>query len=347
MKQKMRILSEKPLNAETPLERLRSWITANSVFFSRNQGEIPAEPVSLDTWELLVEGNVKQALRLTFGELLGMAKATAGNTLECSGNSRSLLQEAARGNPWTVGGVGNAVWGGVWLKDVLEKAGLTENAGHVAFEGFENPLGSAGIKFIRSIPVEKAMASTMLAYEMNGEPLPLKHGFPLRGLALGWTGANCVKWLHRITVLEQPYQGFYMDKVYRVFEKDREPETGSVVTAMKLKSIITRPADGETLSPGTVIVLGAAWGGESRVDRVDVSTDAGKTWQACELVGPSEPFSWRQFQFRWEVKEKGSYLLMTRATDTDGKQQPMAAVWNVLGYGNNGVREHGVWVTIT
>jgi DMSO/TMAO reductase YedYZ molybdopterin-dependent catalytic subunit len=346
VEQKMRIMSEKPLNAETPLERLRSWITANSVFFARNQGEIPAEPVPLESWELFVEGNVKRPLRLTFGELLEMPRAIVANTLECSGNSRSLLREPARGNPWTVGGVGNAVWGGVWLKDVLDKAGLTENAGHVAFEGFEKPLGSAGIKFIRSIPLEKAIDSTMLAYEMNGEPLPLKHGFPMRGLALGWTGANCVKWLHRITVLERPYQGFYMDKVYRVFEKDREPETGSVVTAMKLKSIITRPANGGTVHAGTVIILGAAWGGEHPVAQVEVSTDGGKTWLACEFIGPSETYSWRQFQYRWEVKEKGGYILMTRATDTGGRQQPGSAVWNVLGYGNNGVGEHGVRVTV-
>ncbi|MBI9082408.1 MAG: molybdopterin-dependent oxidoreductase [Desulfobacterales bacterium] len=145
---------------------------------------------------------------------------------------------------------GNAMWGGVRLRDVLEMAGPTPNARHVAFEGFDKPLGSSGISFIRSIPIEKAMDSTLLAYEMNGEALPLKHGFPLRSLALGWTGANCVKWLNRISVLREPHQGFFMDKVYRVFDKGQDPGTGAGVTGLNLKSFITQPLIGETFSTG-------------------------------------------------------------------------------------------------
>ena len=115
----MRVMSEKPRNAETPIESLRSWITANSVFFDRNQGEIPGEKIALTDWDLRVEGEVETPLSLTFDEIYRMPKAIASNTLECSGNSRSLLTEKAKGNPWTIGGVGNAVWGGVWLRDVL------------------------------------------------------------------------------------------------------------------------------------------------------------------------------------------------------------------------------------
>ena len=180
VKDKMRIMSEKPLNAETPHEYLRSWITANAVFFDRNQGEIPQGPIALSDWQLAIEGEVERSLTFSFDQILRMPKAIVTNTLECSGNSRSLLANKARGNPWTIGGVGNAVWGGVWLQDVLNKAGLKNNARHVAFEGFDKPLGSAQIKFVRSIPLKKAVSSTLLAYEMNGEPLPLKHGYPLR-----------------------------------------------------------------------------------------------------------------------------------------------------------------------
>jgi DMSO/TMAO reductase YedYZ molybdopterin-dependent catalytic subunit len=229
-KEKMRVMTAKPLNAETPTEYLRSWITANDVFFDRNQGAIPPRRISLEKWTLTITGEVETPLTLRFDEIRRMPKDIVSNTLECSGNGRSLLEEKASGNPWTIGGVGNAVYGGVWLRELLEKAGLTPAAGHVAFEGRDKPLGSSGVKFIRSIPLRKALSSTLLAYEMNGEPLPLKHGYPLRALALGWTGANCVKWLTRISVLDRPYEGFFMDNVYRVFQKGEDPGMGEVVT---------------------------------------------------------------------------------------------------------------------
>ena len=343
---KMRVMSARPRNAETPVECLRSWITANSVFFDRNQGQIPTRKIPLSKWKLIVQGEVKQKLNLTFDQIYRMPKVIVANTLECSGNSRSLLAEKARGNPWTIGGVGNAVWGGIWLKDLLSRAGLKNTAHHVAYEGFDKPLGSAQIKFIRSIPLEKALSSTLLAYEMNGEPLPLKHGFPMRALALGWTGASCVKWLHNISVLPRPFEGFFMDQVYRVFQRGQAPHTGKVVTGIQLKSIITQPLPDEKLAAGPLTVLGAAYGGEAGVKRVDISTDDGKSWQTASFIGPDERYAWRQWQFIWQAPKKGDHILMARATDSAGRQQPMTATWNVLGYGNNGVREHAIRVHI-
>ena len=346
MGDKMRIMSERPLNAETPVPALRSWITANSVFFDRNQSEIPEETVSLQEWRLSIEGQVAIPLSVSFDQILRMPKAIVANTLECSGNGRSLLAEKASGNPWTIGGVGNAVYGGVWLKDVLEQAQPSLKAKHVAFEGLDKPLGSAGVKFIRSIPFDKAMSSSLLAYEMNGEPLPLKHGFPLRALALGWTGANCVKWLHRITLMDRPFEGFFMDKVYRVYQKGEDPKSGEIVTSLKLKSIITQPLKGETLPAGPITVLGAAYAGEDDIQAVDVSVDGGENWSTAEFIGPNERFAWRQWQFIWQAEEKGAHTIMARATDRKGQRQPMNASWNVLGYGNNGVHEHAITVHI-
>jgi DMSO/TMAO reductase YedYZ molybdopterin-dependent catalytic subunit len=346
MKDKLRIMSEKPLNAETPVEALRSWITPNRVFFDRNQGAIPTRRIPLARWKLSVEGQVHAPLTLSFEDIRRLPKAIAADTLECSGNGRSLLAEKAAGNPWTIGGVGNAVWGGVWLRDVLRQAGLTSAAAHVAFEGFDVPLGSSGVKFIRSIPLDKALASTLLAYEMNGEPLPLKHGYPLRALALGWTGANCVKWLGRIRVLDRPFNGFFMDNVYRVFQKGQDAAAGERVTGMKLKAIITQPLPGETLAAGTIVVLGAAYGGEAAVVGVEVSIDGGATWEAAQLIGPNEPYAWRQWQYVWAGAAPGEHTLMACAADDRGRRQPMQAEWNVLGYGNNGVREHAVSIRI-
>jgi DMSO/TMAO reductase YedYZ molybdopterin-dependent catalytic subunit len=346
MEGKMRIMSEKPLNSETPTKYLRSWITPNSMFFKRNQGEIMKEPISLLDWELTIEGEVDKPLRFNFDHIIRMPKAIVANTLECSGNGRSLLQDKAAGNPWTIGGVGNAIWGGVWLKDLFNKTGLSEKAEHVAFEGLDKPLGASGTKFIRSIPLEKAMSSTLLAYEMNGEPLPLEHGYPLRALALGWTGANCVKWLHKITVLDHPFEGFYMDKVYRVFQKGEEPNSGKMVTRLNAKSIITQPLPDEKLRLGPITILGAAYAGEADIERVEVSVDNGSTWNLATFIGPHEPFAWRQWQYILEVKERGDYTIMARATDSEGQRQPMHARWNVLGYGNNGIKEHAVTIHV-
>lgn len=346
MNEKMRVMTERPFNAETSNASLRSWITDNDVFFKRNQGQIPEEPVSLADWRLRVEGLVEKNLVLTFEDLRRLPKVETADTLECSGNSRSLLSQKASGNPWTIGGVGNAVWGGVRLKDVLEKAGLQENAGHVAFEGFDKPLGSAGIKFIRSIPVAKAVSSTLLAYEMNGQSLPLEHGYPLRALPLGWTGANCVKWLHKIMVLDRPFEGFFMDKVYRVFQKGEDPKSGEVVTKIQVKSIIVEPEKDQILAAGIVPVRGAAYAGEVGIEKVEVSVDNGSTWHPAEFIGPEQPYAWRHWEYLWEVKAGGDYIIMGRATDANGRRQPETAHWNALGYGNNGVLEHAVMVHI-
>ena len=346
MTQPMRIMTQNPLNAETPTARLRSWITPNSVFFDRNQGQIPDAPVAPDVWVLSIDGEVGRPLSLDLDQITRLPKTIVSNTLECSGNSRSLLKKKAPGNPWTIGGVGNAIWGGVWLRDLLKNAGLSDRAAHVAFEGMDIPVGKAGIKFVRSIPIEKAMSSTLLAYEMNGDPLPLKHGYPLRALALGWTGANCVKWLKRITVLEKPFKGFFMDQVYRVFQKGQKPDTGEVVTDMKLKSIITQPLTGEQLKRGKIVVLGAAYAGEGRVSQVEVSTDDGVTWRPAEFIGPDEPYAWRQWQYVWHGSQSGPHTIKSRARDDQGKEQPDHADWNPLGYGNNGVNEHAVAITI-
>ncbi len=345
--EKMRIMTEKPLNAETPIESLRTWITGNSVFFKRNQGQFPDTPVELSDWSLAVGGLVRNELTITHADIRRFPKVELANTLECSGNGRSLLKERASGNPWTIGGVGNAIWGGVWLRELLERAELEDGANHVSFEGFDKPLGSAGIKFIRSIPLDKALESTLLAYEMNGEPLPLEHGYPLRALALGWTGANCVKWVNKITVLEHPYEGFFMDKVYRVFQKGEDPKSGKIVKGIEVKSIIFEPLKNETLTAGRIPIRGSAYAGEAGIAAVEVSVDGGSSWFPARLIGLAEDYAWRHWEYFWDVRQPGKYTIMARATDANGRIQTDRAQWNALGYCNNGVIEHAVDVTIT
>lgn len=346
MKKHMRILSEAPLNAETPVADLQSWITNNKAFFKRNQEMIMTSPVTLESWRLSIEGMVSAPLQLSFSDILSMPKLEVANTLECSGNGRSLLKEKASGNPWTIGGVGNALWGGVRLSDVLVRAGIMPEVKHVGFEGLDNPLAASTVKFIRSIPLEKAMDSTILAYEMNGEPLPLEHGYPLRALALGWTGANCAKWLSKISLLDKPIAGFFMDSVYRLFQKGQDPASGQVVTSIPLKSIITALADGATLAGGNMVIRGAAYAGEAGITAVEVSVDDGMTWHVANFIGPHERYAWRRWEYSWNILKTGQYTILARATNDRGQIQPMSASWNVLGYGNNGSREHAVTITI-
>jgi DMSO/TMAO reductase YedYZ molybdopterin-dependent catalytic subunit len=346
MDKHMRVMTQNPLNAETPIKRLRTWITDNEVFFKRNQGQFPESPVDLAAWSLTIDGRVDQELNFSYDDIMAMPKVLVANTLECSGNSRSLLNEKASGNPWTVGGVGNALWGGVWLGDILKKANPKTDAKHVCFEGFDIPKGKAQIKFIRSIPIEKAMDSTILAYEMNGGRLPLEHGFPLRALALGWTGANCVKWLTKITLISAPVESFFMDEVYRIFQKGEDPALGKVVTHMAIKSIIIQPLKDERLTAAVIPIRGAAYAGEDGIKEVAISVDEGKTWHQATLIGLDVPWAWRHWEYLWEAKSKGAVTIMSRATSTSGLEQPDAATWNVLGYCNNGVREHGITIQV-
>jgi DMSO/TMAO reductase YedYZ molybdopterin-dependent catalytic subunit len=346
MEKIVKVMTDNPLNAETDSISLRSWITPNTRFFSRNQSQVLTDPISLDDWQLVVEGEVDQTLTFRYEDILRMPKVTVANAIECSGNGRSLLKKKARGNPWTTGGVGNAVWGGVWLEDLLRKAGLRNSSRHVAFEGISDPSGRAKVKFIRSIPIEKALSSTLLAYEMNGEPLPPEHGHPLRGLPLGWTGANCVKWLTRITVMDRPYEGHFMDNVYRVFPEGKKPEDGEPVTSIVMKSFFTQPQDGETIGNEQTTVLGVAYGGENDIASVEVSVDGGKNWAPAEIIGPRERWAWKQWRYLWTPERAGEYRMMARATDTEGNVQPLHADWNVLGYGNNGIEEHSILVHV-
>jgi hypothetical protein len=155
-----------------------------------------------------------------------------------------------------------------------------------------------------------------------------------------------VKWLKKITVSDRPVAGFFMDQVYRIFQKGEDRASGEVVTAIPLKSIITAPADRDVLPVGTVTIRGAAYAGESRVTKVEASVDDGVSWHAAEFTGPDVPHAWRRWEYRWRVSRPGTYRILSRATDDGGRLQPPVASWNVLGYGNNGIQEHGISIVI-
>jgi sulfite oxidase len=334
-KEKLIVRSVRPEDLETPVELFNSWLTPNDTFYVRHHAYVP-ENAATD-WKLTIEGEVGKPLTLTLDDLKKLPKVTSTVTLECAGNGRAFMDPPVAGIQWEKGAVGTAKWGGAKLSDVLKAAGIKPSGKFIHLNGADVGIGKQA-DFVRQVPIEKA-GDTILAYEMNGEPLPKFHGAPVRAVVSGWEGAYAVKWLNQITVSDKESESFWVKTGYRfptkrvapgaaVDAKDMAPVTGLVV-----KSLISAPNDGATAKAGSAVkVSGFAWAGEANISKVDISLDNGQTWQSAKLGKDQAKFTWRQFEFEWKPSEAGSYLVMARATDDKGRQQPVAAQWNPSGY---------------
>jgi DMSO/TMAO reductase YedYZ molybdopterin-dependent catalytic subunit len=193
--------------------------------------------------------------------------------------------------------------------------------------------------FIRQVPIEKAMhPDTLIAYDMNGEPIAPLHGFPLRSIVPGWEGAYSVKWLNNLRVIDREFDGFWVATGYRYPTKTVapgatvDPKDMAPLMGLAVKSLITKPLDAAVLVPGRIDVAGFAWAGDADIARVEVSTDHGATWQAARLVGERVKYAWRRFEYPFEARRAESYLILSRATDSNGRTQPMTPPWNPSGY---------------
>jgi sulfite oxidase len=331
------IRSARPPDYETPVELLDSWITPNDQFYVRSH--MPAPPLAaVEGLALQIDGSVGTPLSLTLDELKQLPRTTVTVSLECAGNGRAFFEPSMPGIQWERGAVGNARWTGVRLADLLARAGVRDAGRNVLMHGADRPLGTMP-PFVRQLPLGKAMhPDTIVAYEMNGQPLPLAHGFPFRTVVPGWEGAYAVKWLARLQVIDTEFDGFWHATAYRypvrpvapgatVAPADMAPVRGLVV-----KSVITRPLEGAVFAPGRVQVAGHAWAGERDIARVDISTDRGVTWQPARLVGEQAPYAWRRFEFEYQATAPGSHVVLSRATDSEGDTQPMVPAWNPSGY---------------
>ena len=335
-KEKLIVRSLRPEDLETPVGLLNTYLTPKELFYVRHHTYAPK--VDINDWKLTVDGEVTQALTLTLDDLKKMPKATVTVTLECAGNGRSFFDPPVAGIQWEKGAVGTARFAGARLADVLKKAGVKATGKYVAMNGADKPVGKQP-DFIRNLPMDKAIhPDTILAYEMNGEPLPALHGFPLRAIAPGWEGAYSVKWLNHVQVIDKEHEGFFVKTAYRypnrrvapgaaVDAKDMEPLTGLIV-----KSFINSPLEGAGMKPGRVRITGFAWAGESAISRVDVSMDNGASWVMSRLGKEREKYAWQSFETEFNIPRPGSYLLMSRATDDKGRVQPVAPQWNPSGY---------------
>jgi DMSO/TMAO reductase YedYZ molybdopterin-dependent catalytic subunit len=277
---------------------------------------------------------------------------TIQGMIECAGSGRTSFNPVPRGTPWSpTGGMSCPKWTGVRLRDVLGAAGVKSSAVHVAGQGGDPGAVATAAPVIRSIPMSKAMDdNTLVAWGMNDGPLPKVHGYPLRLLVPGWVGSASTKWLHTLTVLDAPFKGTYMDDSYRVPKfavapGDKMPPDAVSTEAWPIKSIITSPAPNAKVVAGRkTVVRGKAWVGTGSVDRVEISTDEGVTWQRASLGRQGDKYAWRTFTFEFEPERFGYTTFLARAWDDRGNAQPMAAAWNPLGYFWNGVHRVGVLV---
>lgn len=341
-KRDMIVRSARPEDLEMPLSGFADYITPIEHFFVRTHVYTPT--VNVNEWRLKVEGEVGTPLTLTMEDLKAMRSVELISVVECAGNGRGFYEPSVSGLQWGHGAVGNGRWRGVRLADVLKRAGIKDSAAEILFEGADVPIGTMP-DFQRSIPVKKALdGNTMLAYEMNGETLPVKHGFPLRVVTPGWASDSWIKWLTSIRVLNKEHDGFWMKTAYRHPGKPVAPmaavppEQMQPVTSLRIKSVIASPGDGAQIAAGSpTIIRGVAWSGDTGpVTAVDVSVDGGRTWKPAVLRGDQRTqFGWRQFELNWTPPQPAYYTILARARDAAGNTQPMDQEWNPAGYGWN------------
>lgn len=344
----MVILGDRPWNMEAPAHLLDDAITPADKMFIRNNGTMPAD-IDPTTWQLIVDGeSVVKPRTYSLADLKSKFKHyTYQLTLECAGNGRSEFNPPAAGNQWTVGAVSCARWTGVRLRDVLNDVGIKNNAVYIGYFGTDTHLsGDASSPVIsRGMPMAKAMQEeTLLAFQMNGEDIPLAHGHPLRLVAGGWPASVSGKWINRIAVRNIIHDGPKMQgNSYRLPCKPVAPGTKldpsemCIIESMPVKSLITYPMSGALVKPAQkFIVRGHAWAGELEVKQVDFSIDFGASWKPCQLQKPANRLAWQHWSTQVSLLDKGYYELWARATDSRGRMQPMVVPgWNPNGYNNN------------
>ncbi|SFQ33234.1 molybdopterin-dependent oxidoreductase [Parafilimonas terrae] len=344
-KDSMLLLTDRPPNLETPLKYFLEDYTPNNVFFVRwHLSSLPSK-VDIDTFRLRVNGNVATPLELSMEDLKTKFKPYTITALcQCAGNSRSFFDPRVAGGQWKNGAMGNAKWTGVKLKDILELAGAKANSKDVSFNGLDGPPMDSTPDFVKALHYDHAIdGEVMIAYEMNGEPLPLLNGYPLKLVVPGWYATYWVGMLSEVQVLDKPFKGFWMEKAYLVpkgvvngnekpdsLSKDMEP-----INKMDVRSLFVSPEPENTIEVGKATdIQGLAFDGGDGIEKVEISQDSGKTWKPARLDADLGKYSWRRWHYNFTPAEKGNYVFWVKATNSKGLSQPFHQ-WNRSGYMRN------------
>jgi DMSO/TMAO reductase YedYZ molybdopterin-dependent catalytic subunit len=323
------IRQKEPVNLETPLDRVDSYLTPSELFYVRSH--FPAPTLNTESYRLQVEGAVRNPFSISYRELRDMPSETRVATLECAGNGRVYLVPQVPGAQWELGAVGNAEWMGVPLAALLKRAGMEEDVCEVVLEGAdrgspaEPPVPPGPISYVRSLRRHKAtQPEVLIAYQMNGRDLSKDHGYPVRAIVPGHYGMASVKWLTSIRAVKEPFQGYWQTSDYGYWDYADGKPIRRPLGEMKVKSEITRPTVYERLVPNQPYTIsGVSWAGEAEIAEVAVSTDGGITWTEAEFVDPAQRHAWRRWKFDWTTpKRPGQYTLMARAQDAEGRAQP-------------------------
>ncbi len=325
----MVIRQREPVNFEYPFDQLESFLTPSNLFYIRSHFKAPI--LETASYELKVDGAVATPLSLRYEDLRRMPSETRVATLECAGNSRIFLVPQVEGTQWQLGAVGNAEWTGVRLRHLLDKAGLSDDATEIVFEGAdrgrpkEKPIPPQPVSYARSLSRAKALSSEVLvAYQMNAQDLSQDHGYPVRLIVPGHYGMASVKWLTGIHAVREKFEGYWQTSDYAYWGQIDGKPVRVPLAEMAVKSQIARPRTYEVVPGGQLYtILGACWSGDADVNEVEVSTDGGVSWESAGLIDAPVRFAWRRFQYVWRVPQRsGRYELMARAKDSRGRQQP-------------------------
>jgi DMSO/TMAO reductase YedYZ molybdopterin-dependent catalytic subunit len=318
--------------------------TPNDQFFVRWHWAVIPEAVDVAAFRLTVRGHVGSALSLSMADVLALPRFEIAAVNQCSGNSRGFFQPRVSGGQWANGAMGNARWTGVRLRDVLDRAGVKAGAVCVRFNGLDEPVVDGAPDFMKSLDIDHARdGEVMLAYQMNGEQLPLLNGFPLRLVVPGWYSTYWVKMLNDIEVLNTPDNNYWMATAYRIPDTPganvQPGETGFKtvpINRMVPRSLFTNVIEATTVKAGAQVPLrGIAFGGDCGVARVDLSADGGKTWQQTALGPDQGTYSFRQWTAEVAAPASGSLTVMARCTNTKDVAQPAKPTWNGGGFMRN------------
>jgi len=344
----MKVLNDRPWNIESQAHLLDDKVTPNASIFIRNNGVMP-EDIDVGSWTITFDGeSVKQSKTYSLQDLKSkFTEYTYQATLECGGNGRIEFDPPAKGNQWGLGAVYCAEWTGVRLRDVLEDVGIKDDAVYIGYHAADTHLSGDPKKepISRGCPMSKALQDeTLLAFKMNGEDIPLAHGHPVRLIAGGWPASVSGKWITGISVRNKVHDGTKMTgSAYRVPCKPVAPgtevtdENMCIIESMPVKSLITYPKTGGRLAKGKPLhIRGHAWAGEYEVVKMEYSIDFGASWTECTLSKPANRLAWQHFEAKVNFPGEGYYEVWARATDSQGKKQPMLVPgWNPKGYLNN------------